>query len=399
MGDADERVAALVAKAASGGAEPFCAFIYDLGVARADAAAAARALPPRCRLFYAMKANPDPHLLGALLGTVAGFEAASLGEVRAARATSATVPVLFGGPGKTDQELEGALAAHVRSIHVESAHELRRLDRIACRRGETATVLLRVNVRADLPAATLRMAGAPTQFGIDEAHLGEVLDLARRCQGIDLAGFHIHAVSNHLDADAHADLVGRYVRSAVGWAAAAKQPLRVLDAGGGIGVDYANPGRRFDWKGFGAALGAHLDRWLPTGAEVVFECGRALAARCGWYAVEVLDVKENHGARFAVVRGGTHHFRLPASWNHSHPFRIVAIDRWPHAEPRPAVADAPVTIVGQLCTPKDVLARDVRVPRLATGDVVLFTLAGAYGWTISHHGFLSHPHPEVIHVG
>jgi diaminopimelate decarboxylase len=50
-----------------------------------------------------------------------------------------------------------------------------------------------------------------------------------------------------------------------------------------------------------------------------------------------------------------------------------------------------LTIAGQLCTPKDVLARRVRVSRLRAGDLVAFGLAGAYAWNISHHGFLMHP--------
>lgn len=52
----------------------------------------------------------------------------------------------------------------------------------------------------------------------------------------------------------------------------------------------------------------------------------------------------------------------------------------------------PITIVGQLCTPKDILARKVPT-RLEVGDVVEFTMAGAYAWNISHHDFLMHPKP------
>lgn len=45
-----------------------------------------------------------------------------------------------------------------------------------------------------------------------------------------------------------------------------------------------------------------------------------------------------------------------------------------------------MTLAGQLCTPKDVLA-------LRAGDRVVFSLAGAYAWNISHHDFLMHPRP------
>ena len=55
--------------------------------------------------------------------------------------------------------------------------------------------------------------------------------------------------------------------------------------------------------------------------------------------------------------------------------------------------------VSQLCTPKDVLARDVPVSGLRAGDLVAFGLAGAYAWNISHHGFLMHPEPGFHYVG
>jgi diaminopimelate decarboxylase len=57
-----------------------------------------------------------------------------------------------------------------------------------------------------------------------------------------------------------------------------------------------------------------------------------------------------------------------------------------------------VTITGQLCTPKDVLARRVPVGRLRAGDLVAFGLAGAYAWNISHHGFLMHPAPAFHYL-
>jgi Pyridoxal-dependent decarboxylase, C-terminal sheet domain len=65
------------------------------------------------------------------------------------------------------------------------------------------------------------------------------------------------------------------------------------------------------------------------------------------------------------------------------------------------VRDEAVTIAGQLCTPKDVLARRVRVSRLRAlrvGDLVAFGLAGAYAWNISHHEFLMHPPPAFHYL-
>lgn len=372
---------------------PLCAYLYDLGALADHVRRLVDRLPPYCRLYYAVKANSEGPILAALAPLVHGFEVASLGEIGKVRAAAPDAPVVFGGPGKTDEELDGALLHGVQHIHVESLHELRRLDAIAARRGARVPVLLRVNLRGPLPSATLAMAGRPTQFGIDEAQVPDAVALARSLPHVELRGFHFHSISNHLDPVGHARLVADYVARAAAWAERLGLSVSVLNAGGGIGVDYARPDRTFDWDAFVRALDEALRGRLPRGWTLLFECGRFLVAACGYYAVEVLDVKENHGTAFAVVRGGTHHFRLPASWQHSHPFCVLPVEAWPYAFPRPEVAGRTVTVVGQLCTPKDVLARNVPVPRLRAGDILLFRLAGAYGWSISHHDFLSHPHP------
>jgi diaminopimelate decarboxylase len=378
--------------------EPVCAFLYDLTALRQHAASRVETLPEQCRLYYAMKANSDEELLKALVGVVHGFEAASLGEIRKIRSISESVPILFGGPGKTDQELERALDHRVRHLHAESVHELRRIDRLAQQRGGVASVLLRVNLHSTLPEATLAMGGRPTQFGIDEEQIEDAIRLAVSLPGVKLEGFHLHSISNNLDAKRHAQLVALYCSRVRQWAETYGLDITVLNAGGGIGVNYADLEKQFDWPLFVRELKAVLDEHAWDGLQVLFEPGRYITAACGWYAVQVLDIKRNHGKHYAIIRGGTHHFRLPVSWQHSHPFEIVPLNRWPYPMERTEVNEEEVTIVGQLCTPKDVLAKDVRVPKLRTGDVILFRYAGAYGWSISHHDFLSHPHPEHVYL-
>jgi 2-[(L-alanin-3-ylcarbamoyl)methyl]-2-hydroxybutanedioate decarboxylase len=378
---------------------PLCAYVYDLPALRARVTSLTASLPPACRLYYAVKANSERRILETLRPIVSGFEVASLGEVQRVRAVSQDSPVVFGGPGKTDDEIEGAIRAGVRFLHVESVRELRRVDLAGQRAGARIPILLRVNLRGPLPAATLKMSGVPTQFGIDEEELPAALKAVERCPHVRLCGFHLHSLSNNLDADCHAELVLLYLEKAAGWSAALGRPIEVLNVGGGIGVNYRDLDRQFDWPRFCERLGRVLDAHAPPGLEILFECGRFITAACGSYAAEVIDLKRNHGVDFVVVRGGTHHFRLPASWQHSHPFRVVDVDEWPYPFERPELRQARVNVAGQLCTPKDILARDACIERVRMGDVLLFSHAGAYGWSISHHDFLSHPHPEVVYVG
>jgi diaminopimelate decarboxylase len=393
------QLAALIARRAAGG-EPVCLYGYDLDLLTEHVRAVVAALPDRCRMFYAMKANSARPLLEALAPLVDGFEVASAGELAKARAVGEHVPVLLGGPVKTEQAIARALEQRVERLHVESVLELHRVSEVATRLGRRADVLLRVNLGGPFPPATLAMAGAPTQFGIDESVLGDAVRAAVELPGVRFAGFHLHSLSNNLSAAAHLELLDLYRRKVTGWEAEFGLRCEVVNVGGGIGIDYADLSAPFHWPLFTDGLRELIVRTFPPHwREIDFECGRFLVAACGSYAAELLDIRRNHGVNYLLVRGGTHHFRLPASWQHSHPFTVLPVDRWRYGAPRPELRDEPVTVVGELCSPKDVLARDVVVPRARAGDVLVFHHAGAYGWEISHHDFLSHPHPEHVFLG
>ncbi|MNY08025.1 Diaminopimelate decarboxylase [compost metagenome] len=60
------------------------------------------------------------------------------------------------------------------------------------------------------------------------------------------------------------------------------------------------------------------------------------------------------------------------------------------------ITDQPVPLVGQPCTPKDVLASQQTVAASAVGDLLVFPLAGAYAWNISHRDFLMHEPPQML---
>lgn len=380
-----------VAAAAADLDSPACAYIYDLATLSQRIHAVRAALPVHATLLYAMKANSHPDVLARAAAECDGVEVASQGELAAAVAAGAS-RLAFAGPAKTDAALDAALHAPVPvTINVESIHELRRLDHLARRRGVVAETALRVNRRHPALPGTHRMTGAPTPFGVDDTDLPAAVDAARLLPGIRLTGLHLHAVSNNLDAAAHARFVAdcRQYRRRV--AAEHDLALTHLNLGGGLGVDPAGDAH-FDLDAFAAALRRRPD---DTDTTLVFELGRYLVADAGWYLAEVLDVKTVRQRQFAVVRGGTHHFRLPAAWGYDHPVAVIPTSRWPYPWPRPEVGGS-VDIVGELCTPRDVLCRAAAVARLRPGDIVALPRTGAYGREVSHHDFLTHPKPTVV---
>lgn len=366
------------------------AFLYDPAVAAARAARLRVALPPWVELAYAVKANVYGPVLAAIGKEVDGFEVASLGEVaavRAARTGKSARRLLAAGPGKTPALLDALVSAGADPINAESALEVERIAAAARRAGRRVPVALRVNPARVPLVGALRMGGGAAPFGIPEEQLPEALAAARRHSEIDVVGFHLHTVSGNLDAAAHV----AYLRWCIGFAVAAADAhgvdLRVLDAGGGLGVSF-DGGPELDVEALGRGLDA-LDP--PAGLTLILEPGRWIAAPCGWYAAPVTDLKQGRGACFAVLRGGIHHFALPASWDQVHRVAVVPVAGWEAGIARPEVRDADISVVGELCTPEDALAHRVGVRRLRAGDVLVFPDAGSYGWEFALQQFLGHP--------
>ncbi|MDP4504095.1 type III PLP-dependent enzyme domain-containing protein [Nonomuraea turcica] len=369
---------------------PVSAYVYDGEVAAERARELRAALPEWAAVYYAVKANSFPGVVAALAPYVDGFEVASESELDLALGLTGTARVVAAGPAKSVPVLTALVRAGVEAINAESLLELHRISRIAVAEGTTARVALRVNP-AEIPVTgSLHMGGVPSQFGVAEPDVPEVLRAAARLPGLDLVGFHVHAASGNLDAESHA----AYLRWCLDWsvrtAAGNGVELRHVDIGGGIGVAFEDE-KPFDVARFGELAGQAEP---PPGVRVLLEPGRFLVADCGWYAAEVTDVKTSYGRRFVVLRGGINHFQLPTSWDIVHNIAVLPIERWPEGCPRPAAGDAEVTVVGELCTPEDTLLRDVRVDRVRAGDLVVFPNAGSYGWEFAMHAFLGHPVAE-----
>lgn len=364
------------------------AYIYDLAALRTHAADIHKALsgPGAPEIFYAAKANPDAPILRTLAPYVSGIEVASGGELAHVHRVLPNARLAFGGPGKTDQELSTALKLDVERIHVESPYELTRLAAIAREADRDVDVLLRVNLAGDRQEVALAMTGP---FGMDPVLIEECLGILARCPWVRLRGIHAHLASG-LHASAMLRQADEILKWARPWLNKADCQSPEFNLGGGMAVDYGHPTRIFDWTAYGQEI---TNLALP-GETLRIEPGRAVSVYAGWYISDVLDVKRAHGQWYAVLRGGTMHIRTPVTKNHDHPFVVI-----PGGDSTgPAVSGEPITLVGQLCTPKDVFARQIPVDQLQVGDIVAFAMAGAYAWNISHHDFLMHPKPTFHYL-
>jgi len=352
-------------------------------------------LPAGIELHYAIKANPMPAVVDFLAPRVDGMDVASGAELRIALdAGVSPVEISFAGPGKSDEELQQAVASGV-LLNVESMREIKALEAASVRLGRPARVAVRVNPGFELKSSGMKMGGGPKPFGIDAEAVPAALDAIGR-YGLSFEGFHIFCGSQNLHHEAICDTQTQAMELAVRLAVNAPAPVKRLNLGGGFGIPYFPGDKPLDLDPIGEHLKQIVDvsrANLPE-ARLVLELGRYLVGEAGVYVARVVDRKVSRGEVFLVTDGGLHH-HLAASGN----FGQVIRKNYPVAIGTRAseTQQEVLSVVGPLCTPLDVIADRMALPAAEPGDLVVVFQSGAYGLTASPVGFLSHPAPlEVL---
>jgi len=376
------------------------AFIYDQGILEAKLNSLRIALPDPFQISYSVKANPAQELLKFFISHDCGLEIASGGELEQALAAGCPPDrTIFAGPGKTPAELELALQCGIKEVHVESILEIERIHDLCRQRSWRADIAVRVNPSAEAQGGAMRMGGKPAPFGIDEECIEPVVAEILKDPYLTFRGIHLFTGTQILD---HQVLITQY-RKAIEIARRIAHnfgcPIRTVDFGGGLGIPYFPGDKALDLAG----LRSELDRLIsetqddPTfsGTEFMIEPGRFLVGECGVYITRIIDIKVSRGKKFLIVDGGMNH-HLAASGNlgqtikRNYPVALLNKLSAPAAES----AD----VVGPLCTPLDVLARNVNLPQAEVGDLFGVFQSGAYARSASPLAFLSHRTPPEILV-
>ncbi|WP_372626983.1 pyridoxal-dependent decarboxylase, exosortase A system-associated [Arsukibacterium sp.] len=370
-------------------------YVYDRSIINQQVASFRQHIPPRIKLHYAVKANPYWPVVEHLRPLVDGFDVASQKEMLLALQSGMPVTdISFAGPGKGDTELLSAIIAGV-TLNVESLGELKRICALGAQTRNTPQVALRVNPAFELKTSGMKMAGSAKPFGIDEE---QVLHLLAEIVGmpVKLRGFHIYCGSQNLKAEALIEAHQHTFALAAKLVAACPYQPEMINLGGGFGIPYFAGERRLNLAPVGESLQSLLQQYDQQLAdiELVIELGRYLVAEAGLYACQVVDKKHSRGTTYLVCNGGMHH-HLANSGNFGQVIRknypVAIANKFSQTETEL------VTIVGPLCTPLDILADRMVLPKAEVGDWVVVYQSGAYGPTASPQNFLGHlPVAEIL---
>jgi diaminopimelate decarboxylase len=357
--------------------------VYDDATLRGQARAY-RSAAPGALVCYGSKAFPSLALLRLFASEGLGADVSTLGELRFALDAGLTGELLVAhGNNKSDEELRAAAGAGALVV-LDSLEEV---DRARAARAERTLVRVTPGIEADTHEA-IRTAHHGSKFGLPPDDAIEALRRAPDCEGL-----HVHVGSQllHLGAalmtvDWLATFAAR-AREELGW-----EP-RVVDLGGGLGVQHVPEEPRFDVDEFVRGLLGELERaWhlqrLPV-PQVILEPGRSLVARAGVTLYTVGTVKRASGATYVSVDGGMSDNPRPALYG----ARYTAL----LANRADEDADGVYAVAGKHCESGDVLIDRVSLPEPRRGDLLSVPVTGAYTLAMSS-AYNAVPRPAAVLV-
>jgi diaminopimelate decarboxylase len=328
-------------------------------------------------VHYAMKANFNTKVLQKIKSAGFGADCVSGGEVnKAVEVGFDKGKVVFAGVGKSDREINEALDLDIFCFNVESIQELEVINELAAAKGKTTRVAIRINPNVDAHTHHNITTGLDeNKFGINSWDLPLCAETLKKCCNLEFVGIHFHIGSQITNLDVYKNLCVR-VNEFAGWFEERGLNVKVLNVGGGLGIDYHNPEQQIpDFKAYFKIFNDFLN--VRPNQEVHFELGRALVGQCASLISKVLYVKNGKKKNFIVLDAGMTELMRPALYQAYH--KIENISR--AAEPAAVKYD----VVGPICESTDCFGKEVELPDTLRGDLIALRSTGAYGEVMASH--------------
>jgi len=350
-------------------------YVFDLEAFRARLSACQQIVGPQVALCFAMKANP--FLAAAAAQEVARLEVCSPGELAICEdAGVEPAQIVYSGVNKEPVDIAEALAYGAGVLTAESLLHATYLEQVAAERGQRAQVLLRLS--------------AGSQFGMAREDLLWLIDHRADYPHLDFVGLHYFVGTQRAKLKrqrAELEMLRAFARELA--CEHAWEPRR-LEYGPGLPIAYFDGAEEGDDLAPLRELAPDLQE-VARDFELTVEMGRFFAAPCGTYLTRAMDLKRNGDTRYAILDGGMHHVNYFGQMMGLHvpPLRDLS---------REGCEDDPDTwcLCGSLCTVNDVLVRALELRGLQRGDVLAFSLCGAYAVTEAPALFLSRTLPRVL---
>lgn len=334
---------------------------------------------PGVEVFYAVKANPHPLVVGLLASLGSSFDVASKQEI-ALVASFGISPerMIFANTIKRREGILYARQVGVSLMTYDNEEELKKIARFY----PEARLILRLKTPSNGSRIDLSY-----KFGADPQ---EALELLQRAQDMGLCpiGLSFHVGSPCHNPKTYATAL-HIVEDVLEKAQERGLFLTLVDIGGGFPLHtYAVEGGEGSLETVSEVLRPLLGTFLSRGFRVIAEPGRSIVGNAGILITRVIGKARRSGKIWYYLDDGLYGTFSAIPFDKAH-FSFYAL--------KESDEEIPATLAGPTCDSLDVVAEDVLLPPLEVDDLIVVPDIGAYSWA-SATNFNGFDKPQVVMV-
>ncbi|BBB89870.1 MAG TPA: diaminopimelate decarboxylase [Methylomusa anaerophila] len=347
--------------------------IYDEKALRENTRKLIRAFSwaPAFKEYFAVKANPNPHLLKILREEGLGADCSSLPELILAEKVGMSGDEIMLTSNDTPAiEFQKARELGA-TINLDDFSHIDYLDKYA---GIPEMVCFRYN------PGPLREGGNAIIGNPEESKYGltrkQLLDAYRlmSARGVKRFGLHTMIISNELDPDYFIETANMMFDLVIEIHRTLDIKVEFVNFGGGIGIAYRPEEEPVDINYLSKGIQtAYETKIVANGLDplkIAMECGRVITGPYGYLVATVLHKKEIY-KNYIGLDACMANLMRPALYGAYHHITVVGKENWPLGY----IYD----VTGSLCENNDKFAINRKLPMIDIGDVLVIHDTGAHG--------------------
>lgn len=319
------------------------------------------------RIHYAVKALSNLSVLKLFKQLGAGLDTVSLQEVQLGLAAGVDPQKIIYTPnGVSLAEIEKVAALGVQ-INIDNLSILEQFGS----KHPNIPVCVRINPHVMAGGnANISVGHIDSKFGISIHQIPHLLRIVENTK-MTVNGVHMHTGSDILDIG-----VFLYATEILFETAAKFKDLEFIDFGSGFKVPYKDGDVSTDIEELGDQLTDRFNEFCKAyGRDITlaFEPGKFLVSEAGYFLAKVNVVKQTTSTVFAGIDSGFNHLIRPMLYGSYHGIKNISNENGRNRF---------YSVVGYICE-TDTFAQNRQISEITEGDILAFSNAGAYCYSMA----------------
>ena len=338
-------------------------------------------------ISYASKAFCCKEIYRIINKLSLGTDVVSLGELKTALSVNfPSEKIIFHGNNKSFVELEEAIKNSVKYIVIDSELELEFINKLCEKYNKIQDVLIRVNPGVEAHTHQyIQTARTDSKFGFSTSNgdADKFIERVVSYKNLSLKGLHCHIGSQIFEKNSFVIAVEKMTDYYLHLKNEFGLDFQVLDLGGGFGIYYSKNDPKTTLKDYeeyvetiSNALNENVKAKGLTKPYLILEPGRAIVGEAGITLYTAGSIKNiTDVKKYISIDGGL--FENPRFALYQAEYTVVAADKLNNN------ANEKYSIAGKCCESGDLIAEDVYLPEINSGDILAVLSTGAYNYSMA----------------